>query len=484
MSLRDAILVLLLCISTVSAADFYVGKQGCDDSGQGYSEMPFCTIQKAADTVKAGDSVIVKAGNYPEDVIIKTSGSAGNYIEYTTNGAVTLNPGSFSSNGKSFFKIIGFNVQNPEYMRSAFRVIGTGDHVELRDNEVSGTDMTTAGAIEIGGYMSNVIIDGNHVHHCSTGTAEAIKVFQHVSNFQITNNLVEYNTNIGIVVNGWARWGKPSNGLIKGNTVRYNSIEAPWSAGIYLDCSNDIIVEENVAYGNIRGFQLGCEEPGDISENNIMRNNIAYENTESGIQMGGYQGGITKNNQVYNNVFYNDGVRELGFDGTPGFSNEIFNNIFYNPGKKLVNGEGANNLFDHNVYYDYGGPGTSNIKSNPLFVGAPSDFTLQASSPVCTAGRDGKYAGAKPCAGQVPNIPQVPKTTTVVQEPAKSTVAAKKSGGGGGGSSLQVSAGTPPAPARVSGHSMEDMNIQFASTWEGHAFDRGWDFESLLSLLP
>jgi hypothetical protein len=391
----------LIAISMVSARDLYVGKTGCSDAGKGSFDNPWCTIRKAASVVEPGDTVYVMAGNYAEQVEFKRSGSQGKYIIFRPygNDTVTLRKGLFAGYAVSYLKIIGFHISEPPGRRPAIRFYGNGGYVEILDNEVTRTNTTYSGAIEVGGHMHHFIIDGNHVHHCETGTAEGIKVFQHASDFNITDNLVEHNTNIGIVVNGWSHWGKPKNGLIAYNTVRYNSKKAPWSAGIYLDCTNDMIIEHNVAYGNIRGYQIGCEQPDDISEDNIMRFNIAYGNSGTGMQVGGYQGGMTRDNLIYNNIFYENGLYEIGFDSTPGEDNEFFNNIFFDPPSTLI-GDPADNIFDHNLFYDRRGPGRDSIVADPLFVDiGKSDFRLKEGSPACGKGRDGADIGVYSCSG-------------------------------------------------------------------------------------
>ena len=52
---------VLLCTSAY-AQDFYVDAAQGSDSAQGSALQPFKTIQKAADTVKGGDTVIVREG--------------------------------------------------------------------------------------------------------------------------------------------------------------------------------------------------------------------------------------------------------------------------------------------------------------------------------------------------------------------------------------------------------------------------------------
>ena len=60
---------------------YYVATTG-NDSNLGTEASPLRTIQKAADTVSAGDTVLIKAGTYYEQVYIKVSGTAENYITF------------------------------------------------------------------------------------------------------------------------------------------------------------------------------------------------------------------------------------------------------------------------------------------------------------------------------------------------------------------------------------------------------------------
>ena len=53
---------------------------GGSDSNPGTWDDPWETIQHAADTLVAGDTVYIRAGTYQEQVIAQNAGSAGNYI--------------------------------------------------------------------------------------------------------------------------------------------------------------------------------------------------------------------------------------------------------------------------------------------------------------------------------------------------------------------------------------------------------------------
>lgn len=64
---------------------YYVATDG-NDSNNGSSGTPFLTIQKAADVVSAGDTVIIRDGTYTTTVdslaTLYTSGTAGNEITF------------------------------------------------------------------------------------------------------------------------------------------------------------------------------------------------------------------------------------------------------------------------------------------------------------------------------------------------------------------------------------------------------------------
>ncbi|MCP4151559.1 MAG: DUF1565 domain-containing protein, partial [bacterium] len=71
--------------------DYYVAKTG-NDSNAGTEAAPWLTIQKAANTLQAGDTVYIKAGTYGEQVKPQNSGTSGNLITYSrySTDVVTL----------------------------------------------------------------------------------------------------------------------------------------------------------------------------------------------------------------------------------------------------------------------------------------------------------------------------------------------------------------------------------------------------------
>ena len=61
---------------------YYVSTTGDDTTGLGTQNKPWRTIQEAADTAVAGDTVNVLGGVYNERVTFKKSGIAGSYITF------------------------------------------------------------------------------------------------------------------------------------------------------------------------------------------------------------------------------------------------------------------------------------------------------------------------------------------------------------------------------------------------------------------
>lgn len=109
---------------------YYVAPNG-DDANPGAIDRPWRTIQKAANTLTAGETVYIRAGTYREQVVPQHSGSAGNFITYaaypgetvTIDGATVSLPeweGLFYVSNKSYIKISGLRMINDQ-CRTQFR---------------------------------------------------------------------------------------------------------------------------------------------------------------------------------------------------------------------------------------------------------------------------------------------------------------------------------------------------------------------------
>ena len=99
---------------SVQAATYYVSIVG-SDTNAGTQVAPWKTIQKAANTMIAGDNVIIQAGSYAsERVNVTKSGNSSEIITYQTSGTVVMKGFNISA---SYIIINGFEIANTDYKR-------------------------------------------------------------------------------------------------------------------------------------------------------------------------------------------------------------------------------------------------------------------------------------------------------------------------------------------------------------------------------
>jgi hypothetical protein len=462
---------LLLCLPGAfgqSNSSFYVSKTG-NDSNPGTQTAPWRTIQHAADTVRAGSTVNVRGGIYEERVSIMVSGNAADgYITFRSYPGETaildaehLAPdgrsGILTIHNKSYVRIEGFEVRN---YRTAERrltplgisVMGAGSHIELLKNNVhhieqtfSGRDAPGHGAngfgIAVYGTdaktpISELVIDGNEVHHLKTGSSESLVVNGNVTNFRITHNIVHDNNNIGIDVIGFERTApdpavdQARDGVVSGNLVynitsrgnpAYGNDEN--SDGIYVDGGTRILIEQNIIHDVDFGIELASEHRNRATSYITARNNLIYHCHTAGVSIGGYapERGHTEHSTVVSNTLYDNdtsgtgsGEFQMQWNLT---GNSFANNIVY-PGPRCLLTVNKSKVeegpppvtIDHNLYYCAAGSKASKwgassgpmtgfenyVQStgndrrsrflDPHFVDAPKDFHLRSDSPAIAAG--------------------------------------------------------------------------------------------------
>lgn len=188
---------------------YYVSTTG-SDSFPGTQSQPWKTIQKAADSMTAGDTLIVQSGTYAEQrVNITISGSSNKYITYHANGTVVMK---------------GFNLQANFIIIESFEISNTS-YVRWRTDISSGVYL----------HGSNNIIENNYIHDNAlngiTVYAPSTKPSDSANNL-ISNNRVYHNEMVGIEVNG------------ENNAVVNNDI---WGT---IQCSPALMAVENDATDN------------------------------------------------------------------------------------------------------------------------------------------------------------------------------------------------------------------------------------------
>jgi hypothetical protein len=462
----------------------YVSPAG-NDSDPGTIKRPWRTIQHAADVAKAGSTVSVRGGKYCELVTVNVSGDPGRFITFRSHpGETAILDGEclvppegrtalLSIQNKSYIRIQGFEIRN---YRSDDRrrtpagifVRGSGSHIELLNNNLhhieTNVQQKGLNAFGIAVYgtdartpLSDLVIDGNQVHHLKTGASESLVVNGNVTNFRITRNVVHDNNNIGIDVIGaertapdpsvdQARDGVVSENLVYNITSRGNPAygDVQNSDGIYVDGGARILIERNIIHDVDFGIELASEHRGRTTSYVTARNNLIYNCHTAGIAIGGYdekRGGVDHcvivNNTLYNNDTSATGTGEFHMQYY--LTNNIFQNNIVYAGKHgrltssrsgSVDGNTPTVTMDYNLYFLPAGPQASNWQWNrtnytgldnfvkatgndqhsrfadPRFVNlAKNEFRLQTGSPAKDAGTNlgPSVVGARDLSG-VPRV--------------------------------------------------------------------------------
>ncbi|MFJ7744660.1 DUF1565 domain-containing protein [Peribacillus sp. NPDC097295] len=407
--MRTSMVILLaLCVGLVlfgmanQAApknNLYVSPVG-DDENVGSKKEPLRSIQKAVTLAKPGTTVFVRKGIYNEQVVIQKSGKENAPIiikAYPKEKAIIDgkglkvswdNQGLVSIHNQSFVTIDGLEIKNykteqEDVVPIGISVSGSGKGIRILRNHIHHieTHHKNGNAHGIAVYgtkapqaIEDIIISGNKLEEMKLGASETLVLNGNVSKFQVTNNIVKRNDNIGIDIIGFEdvspveKFDQARNGLISNNTVydissygnpAYGNQYA--AGGIYVDGGKDIVIEKNRVYKNDIGIEAASEHKGKVTSSITIRNNSIYENRSAGIAIGGYDSkrGSTVNSIITDNVLYKndtkyqDGGQILLQSHTK--NNRIEKNIMVAGHSNLLISnpfkQNEGNKIDNNIYY-------------------------------------------------------------------------------------------------------------------------------------
>jgi len=362
-----ACVVLLTVAGGASGADRYVSTSGLD-TNPGTLSQPWRHIQKAADSVMAGDTVYIRGngGVYSERVTIsnKDATAAQPIIFRTYPGdpmAIVDQAGITPPDGTSAL----LTIQNSDYITMqdmVFRnyqttskakvpigilVQGDGNGLKLLNNKVhhiwqsyatpGDFDANAHGILVLGNAataINGLLLDGNEVYDLRLGASEAVALNGNVTNFTVTNNRMHDSNNIGLDFIGFegvnanaaldqARQGKCANNVVYRVDSRFNPAyggnfttgggdDTRAAPGIYVDGGRDIIIERNHVYDCNFGVSVGSEHPGRAASAVRVRDNVLHHNHVGGIVMGGSDsvenGGAQGCSFTHNTLYQNDTV--------------------------------------------------------------------------------------------------------------------------------------------------------------------------------
>lgn len=353
----------LVFSTAANARIFCVSITGSDANVLGDFAHPWFHIQKALDSCKPGDRVVVRGGVYYERLVWSKSGKIDSiisleaynpYVDYSHRVVSGINqkpipdqteqvyidggPGSSSSElppmikilNKSYLLINHVNIRN-NYSSDAYgiHISGEGTGVTVKNCRIYRIGFTAsynnwtvypggndnAHAIKILGdhaaNYNNILISNNEIDSCNTGWSEALAVSGNVDGFTIEKNKIHDITNIGIDLAGFYETipgggdSQARNGMVLNNTV-YNCISPiATSAGIYVDGGKQITIQGNKVYGCGYGIEVGTEMENKLIQYVRVRNNFVYNNLDAGIVMGSTENGSSvRNSCITGNTLY------------------------------------------------------------------------------------------------------------------------------------------------------------------------------------
>lgn len=392
---------------------YYVAPEGSNNNA-GTMEKPFRTVQRGCDALEPGDTLYIKTGVYNEKINLKTSGKEGAYITIRPYGTdkVILDGAGTDSQGavvyivdQSYIRITGLEIKNSSEgdTPSGIMFEGSGTGIELIDNRIHSirSDEDAHGIAIYGTNGSipvrDVKISGNEVWNCILGSSESVVVNGNVEGFEITNNIIHDNDNIGIDCIGFEGTAgnndQARSGLVSENTV-YNISSASNPAyegdacadGIYVDGGRNIAIERNVVYNCDIGIEVAAEHQDKAAAKVVVRNNLVHGCGLYGLAFGGAspENGYAEDCTFELNTLYNN---QVGICIQKSRNNRVYSNIIYGP-ETLLEGSRGSNTFSYNLWYSSTGnsEGLSSFADPQFFAPLQQDFRLRKGSPGIDAG--------------------------------------------------------------------------------------------------
>jgi parallel beta-helix repeat protein len=361
---------------------YYVALTG-SDGASGAAQAPWRTLQHAADVVAAGDTVIVRPGQYA-GFDLWTDGTAANRITFHAEPGVTINarnartPDGINLEGADYITIEGFTVTGVP--RAGIRSV-LNHHVTIRGNTA---DLNGRWGI-FTGFSDDLLIENNVTSR--SAQEHGIYVSNSGDRPVIRMNTIWGNNANGIHMNGDASQG--GDGIISGALVEQNTIYENGRAGgsgINADGVQSSTFQNNLLYNNhASGVSLYRIDGAAGSKNNLLVNNTVVQASDARWALN-IQNGST-GNTVYNNILYNShswrGSIDISQDSLSGFTSD------YNVVMERFTTTGGNSILTLAQWRTATGQDLHSRVSTPasLFVNtAANDYHLSATSPALDVG--------------------------------------------------------------------------------------------------
>ena len=376
---------------------YYVSTAGNDSTGTGTESLPWKSIQKAADTVFPGDTVMVQAGLYNERVKVKRGGADNSRVTFRSAADWKVMVQHGFSIDADHVTIEGFDITHDRGGWLENGVWLAGNHVLITGNfihDVPGAGIQPSWS---GDGWNHVTLSKNRIYNCNSGLSAS------GYDWLVLDNEVERLHNTGAGDSDYSRlFGRKI--VFRGNYFHgtfQDEIGSSHVDGWQFFSNNgesldDALIEGNVVEDFHQGAMLSGAGLGTIT----FRNNVITSKTWGGAW--GICAGDVPNARIIacsNTIrvlYHGIGVRNSFESGAL----EAWNNIIYNSGSSYwsenVPITGSNNLIFLATGRSMGNDcRTGDIcDTNPGFVNVADgdednwDFSLGAGSPAIDNGLD------------------------------------------------------------------------------------------------
>jgi hypothetical protein len=377
------VLIIPLCIPTLAQATIYYVAQDGSDTNPGTETRPWLTIQKAAETMVAGDTVYVKQGTY-SGFDVSRSGTANNYISYFAYPGNTPVIGQiYFQSGASYNKFVGFEITPA----SGGGVImdRNNDHNIISNCHIHDCNPGGSPGVDLSGGSDFNVVEDCKIHDAyyaihTSGTANRGNIFRRNICYNLSDDGFNFSPStkdtqvIGNVIYNVDRDGSggadgihlydDGTAIVKGNLVY---LDGASTGGVFwIHGGTNHIIENNTFVG-LAGFSasFGGLLTFELASNVILRNNIGYSSSGSV----GVVYGISSSFQDDYNDWYNIDSSKC---------------VYYAGEWKSVSD-----------YQSKDRRGLHSVSKDPKFVDFNNrDFHLQSDSPCKGAGENGVDMGA------------------------------------------------------------------------------------------
>jgi len=306
------ILAVVFSAGVASGATYYVATNG-SDSNPGTQAQPWATLQKAVDTIAAGDTILVMPGTYV-GCRIRSSGtsSAPKTLRSQTPLAAAITSKGPINRKNCNIELDADNYTDP----NSYWVI---DGFEIRNGIVAGVKALLAPYLQF---------TNNWSHNNGTGGSGHDGFYGIAPYALFANNVFSSNAEHGLYVGQ----GVMDYAVIRDNVASNNNNMgfhnngdkgAPFDTDGMLDY---FLIERNIAYNCATSHGMD----GDGMRFSTVRNNLIYNVGNCGIMLTGISGAeVSHDNRVLNNTILTAVNYGVHIYRRGGANNKLFNNILY-----------------------------------------------------------------------------------------------------------------------------------------------------------